>query len=162
MNIDKINSPGSEAVMYLRVSTPEQADPLNLKNQEDGCRRLANQRGIAVSEVILGPGESGRTADRPSFVRLLSHCKANRKRIGFVIVESLSRFARNVADQGASLAELRENSITLLSVAEPNVYNTAAGRMSAGVHGVFNPNFSDALSMKMKDHPAATFPAVPL
>ena len=142
--------------MYLRVSTPEQADPLNLKNQEDGCRRLANQRGIAVAEVILGPGESGRTADRPSFVRLLSYCKTHRKRVGYVIVESLSRFARNVADQGAALAELRENGITLLSVAEPNVDNTAAGRMAAGVHGVFNQYFSDALSEKMKDRSAAS------
>jgi site-specific DNA recombinase len=148
--------PGSEAVMYLRVSTPEQADPLNLKNQEDGCRRLANQRGITVAEVILGPGESERTADRPSFVRLLSYCKVHRKRIGYVIVESLSRFARNVADQGAALAELRENGINLLSVAEPNVDNTAAGRMAAGVHGVFNQYFSDALSEKMKDRSAAS------
>src|ERR1700677_2467811 len=49
MNIAKNNGQGSEAVMYLRVSTPEQADPLNLKNQEDGCRRLATQRNIAVA-----------------------------------------------------------------------------------------------------------------
>jgi site-specific DNA recombinase len=156
MNIANNNRLGTEAVMYLRVSTPEQADPLNLKNQENGCRRLAIQRGIAVAEVILGPGESGRTADRPSFVRLLSYCKANRKTIGYVIVESLSRFARNVADQGAALAELRENGITLLSVAEPNVDNTAAGRLAAGVHGVFNQYFSDALSEKMKDRSAAS------
>jgi site-specific DNA recombinase len=156
MNSAKNNSPGREAAMYLRVSTPEQADPLNLKNQEDGCRRLASQRGIPVAEVILGPGESGRTADRPSFVRLLSYCKAHRNRIGYVIVESLSRFARNVADQGAAIAELRENDITLLSVAEPNVDNTAAGRMAAGVHGVFNQYFSDALSEKMKERSAAS------
>lgn len=156
MNIAKSNGQGPEAVMYLRVSTPEQADPLNLKNQEDSCRKLATQRGIAVAEVILGPGESGRTAERPSFVRLLSYCNAHRKRIGYVIVESLSRFARNVADQGAALAELRENGITLLSVAEPNVDNTAAGRMAAGVHGVFNQYFSDALSEKMKERSAAS------
>ena len=156
MNIVKNTDQGLEAVMYLRVSTPEQADPLNLKNQEDGCRRLATQRGLTVAEVILGPGESGRTADRPSFVRLLSYCEAHRKRIGYVIVESVSRFARNVADQGAALAELRENGITLLSVAEPNVDDTAAGRMAAGVHGVFNQYFSDALSEKMKDRSAAS------
>ena len=156
MNFTKNQRQGSEAVMYLRVSTPEQADPLNLRNQEAGCRRLADQRGITVAEVILGPGESGRTADRPSFVRLLSYCKSNRRRIGYVIVESLSRFARNVADQGAAIAELRENGVTLLSVAEPNVDDTAAGRMAAGVHGVFNQYFSDALSEKMKDRSAAS------
>jgi len=156
MNIAENKRQGSEAVMYLRVSTPEQADPLNLKNQEDGCRRLANQRGIAVAEVILGPGESGRSADRPSFVRLLSYCKAHRNRIGYVIVESLSRFARNVADQGTAIAQLRENGVALLSVAEPNVDDTAAGRMAAGVHGVFNQYFSDALSEKMKERSAAS------
>ncbi len=156
MNFAKNQRHGSEAVMYLRVSTPEQADPLNLENQEAVCRRLANQRGIPVAEVILGPGESGRTADRPSFVRLLSYCKSNRRKIGYVIVESLSRFARNVADQGAAITELRENGVALLSVAEPNVDDTAAGRMAAGVHGVFNQYFSDALSEKMKERSAAS------
>jgi site-specific DNA recombinase len=87
---------------------------------------------------------------------LLSYCKAHRGRIGYVIVESLSRFARNVADQGAAISELRENGITLLSVAEPNLDNTAAGRMAAGVHGVFNQYFSDALSEKMKERSAAS------
>ena len=71
MNIGGNKRMASEAVLYLRVSTPEQADPLNLKNQENGCRRLADLRGIAVAEVILGPGESGRRADRPSFVKLI-------------------------------------------------------------------------------------------
>lgn len=156
MNTREHKRQASEAVLYLRVSTPEQADPLNLKNQEAGCRRLANERGIPVAEVILGPGESGRTADRPSFVRLLSYCKSNRRRIGYVIVESLSRFARNVADQGTAIAELGENGVTLLSVAEPNVDDTAAGRMAAGVHGVFNQYFSDALSEKMKERSAAS------
>ncbi|MGB7929581.1 MAG: recombinase family protein, partial [Terriglobales bacterium] len=156
MNIEDRKRQASEAILYLRGSTLEQADPLNLKNQEDGCRRLAHQRGIVVAEVILGRGESGRKADRPSFVRLLSYCKAHRNRIGYVIVESLSRFARNVADQSAAIAKLQENEITLLSVAEPNVDNTAAGRMAAGVHGVFNQYFSDALSEKMKERSAAS------
>lgn len=156
MNIGTNKRMASEAVLYLRVSTPEQADPLNLKNQENGCRRLADLRSIVVAEVILGPGESGRRADRPSFVKLLSYCKAHRNRIGYVIVESLSRFARNVADQSSAISELRENDITLLSVAEPNVDNTAAGRMAAGVHGVFNQYFSDALSEKMKERSAAS------
>jgi len=156
MKIGDHKREASEAVLNLRVSTPEQADPLNLTNQENGCRRLAHQRGIVVAELILGRGESGRKADRPSFVKLLSFCKANRNRIGYVIVESLSRFARNVADQSAAIAKLQENNITLLSMAEPNVDSTAAGRMAAGVHGVFNQYFSDALSEKMKERSAAS------
>jgi len=89
-------------------------------------------------------------------VRLLSYCKVHRNRIGYVIVESLSRFARNIADQSTAIADLRKNDITLLSLAEPNVDNTAAGRMAAGVTGVFNQYFSDALSEKMKERSAAS------
>src|ERR1019366_1996248 len=95
--------------MYLRVSTPEQADPLNLKNQEDACRRLATQRGIGGDEVILGPGESGRTADRPSFVRLLSYCKAHRQRIGYVIVEPLCAQRRRSGRCPSRVAGERDN-----------------------------------------------------
>ncbi len=146
----------SRAVLYLRVSTPEQADPLNLRNQENACRKLGDQRGLVIAEVFLGPGESGRSADRPSLKQLLHYCKSHRKEIGYVIVESLSRFARNVADQSAAIATLRDNGIALLSVSEPNVDNTAAGRMAAGVHGVFNQYFSDALSEKMKERSAAS------
>lgn len=60
-----------------------------------------------------------------------------------------------VGNFGAATAELGENGIALLSVAEPNVDNTAAGRMAAGFHGVFSQSFSDALSEKMKDQSAA-------
>ena len=89
-------------------------------------------------------------------MKLLSYCKTHRNRIAYVIVESLSRFARNVADQSTAISELRKNDITLLSMAEPNVDSTAAGRMAAGVHGVFNQYFSDALSEKMRDRSAAS------
>src|SRR5260370_16081248 len=145
MNIDKINSPGSEAVMYLRVSTPEQADPLNLKNQEDGCRRLANQRGIAVAEVILGPGESGRTADRPSFVRLLSYCKAKpqENRLCYRrVVEPLCSQCRRSGCCPCRAAGERHNSALCGGT---KCYNTAAGRMAAGVHGSLNQYLSDPL-----------------
>jgi len=129
---------------------------MNLERQEGTCKRLCEQRGLPVAEAIIGPGESGRTADRSSFVRLLAYCKANRRSVGFVVVESLSRFARNVKDQGNAIAELREHGIILLSVAEPNIDDTAAGRLAANIHGAFNQYFSDALSEKMRDRSAAS------
>ena len=140
MKIRAIKRESSEAVLYLRVSAPEQADPLNLKNQETGCRRLAEQRGIAVAEVILGPGESGRSADRPSFVKLLSYCKTHRNRIGYVIVESLSRFARNVADQSAAI--LSYERMTSLCFRRQNrtltVQRQAAWRLAfMGIQSIF-------------------------
>ena len=150
------DSQPSKAVLYLRVSTIDQADPLNLRNQENGCRRFADQRGLVVAEVIIGPGESGRSADRPSFKQLFSYCKSHRNEIRYVIVESLSRFARNVADQNDAISELHENGIALLSTTEPNIDRTAIGLMAANLHGTYNQYFSDALSEKMKERSAAS------
>jgi len=84
------------AVIYVRVSTDEQAEgTLNLKNQEQKCRDFCLERGYAVLMVFIDPGQSARTADRPKFRRMIAYCKAHQREIGCVVVQDLSRFARN-------------------------------------------------------------------
>ena len=139
------------AVVYVRVSTDEQAvGALNLSNQEQKCRDYCGQKGYSVQEVFVDPGESARTADRPEFQRMLAYCKAHRQ-VGYVVVQDLSRFARNNGDQAQFIAELGKHGVRLCSVDEPNVDDTAAGKLAANIHGTFNQYFSDALSEKMKD-----------
>ena len=143
---------GIGAVIYVRVSTDEQADgALNLKNQEQKCRNYCDQKGYPVTRVFVDPGESARTADRPEFLRMLAYCKVNRREVGYVIVQDLSRFARNNGDQSQFISELGKHGVKLCSVYEPSVDDTAAGKLAANIHGTFNQFFSDALSEKMKD-----------
>lgn len=48
---------GNGAVLYIRVSTDEQANgPLNLSNQEQRCRDYCNRNGLTVVEVFIDPG----------------------------------------------------------------------------------------------------------
>jgi DNA invertase Pin-like site-specific DNA recombinase len=144
------------AVIYVRVSTDEQADgALNLSNQEQKCRTYCDQKDFAVLQVFVDPGESARTADRPEFQRMLAYCKAHREEIGYIVVQDLSRFARNNGDQARFIAELGKFGVRLCSVYEPNVDDTAAGKLAANIHGTFNQYFSDALSDKMKDRTRA-------
>ena len=83
---------GIGAVLYVRVSTDEQADdPLNLSNQEQKCRSLCEQRGYQVVWVFVDSGESARTADRPEFQRMLDFCKTHRHEVGYVGLQDLSR-----------------------------------------------------------------------
>ena len=59
---------GTGAVIYVRVSTDEQADgPLNLSNQQKKCAEFCAQKGLSVAAIFLDPGESARSADRPEF-----------------------------------------------------------------------------------------------
>jgi site-specific DNA recombinase len=144
-------TPRMGGVIYLRVSYDEQVDPVNLGNQEQKCRCYCNEKGINVLRVFIDPGESARTADRPEFQRMLAFCKARRREVGYVVVQDLSRFARNNRDQAEFITELTTNGVKLCSVYEPSVDDTASGKLAANIHGTFNQYFSDSLSEKMKD-----------
>ena len=143
---------GDGAVLYVRVSTDEQANgPLNLGNQERRCREYCQQRGWRVMEVFIDPGESARSVDRPEFQRMLAYCREHRREIRYVVVQDLSRFARNNQDQAQTIGELGRIGVLLRSTYESNIDETAAGRLAANIFGTFNQYFSDALSEKMRD-----------
>jgi site-specific DNA recombinase len=140
-----------DAVLYARVSTEEQANKAyNLSNQLEVCRTFAEQKGFPRDREFIDAGKSARSTDRPEFQRMLEYCRVNRQ-IGYVIVQDLSRFARNNEDQARTINELKAVGVILCSVREPNVDNTATGRLAANMLGSFNQYFSDALSEKMAD-----------
>ena len=140
------------AVLYVRVSTDEQADgPFNLINQEKRCSELCKQRGWPVVDVFIDRGESARSADRPEFKRMLAFCKTRRREVRYVVVQDLSRFARNLRDQVQAMAELLRIGILVRSANETNIDETASGKLAASILGGFNEYFSNSLSEKMKD-----------
>jgi site-specific DNA recombinase len=148
------------AVIYVRVSTDEQAQgPLNLENQEKRCREYCERKGLPVGAIFVDPGESARSTDRPEFRRMLDYCKAHRREVRYVVVQDLSRFARNLLDQADAIRELRNHGVLLRSTYESNIDETAAGKLAANIHGAFNQYFSDSLSEKMRDRMLASVAA---
>jgi site-specific DNA recombinase len=143
------------AVLYTRVSTDEQADDLNLGKQEDLCRSFCSSKGYNVLRVFEDV-ESARTTDRPAFQEMRSFCRHHRHELDYVVVQDLSRLARNAVDQGQCIADLRALGVKLCSTYEQNVDDTAAGRFAAGILGTVNEFFSNSLSEKMKDRMRAS------
>ena len=146
------------AVLYVRVSTDEQAiGPFNLNNQEKRCSEYCERNGLRVLKIFTDSGASGRSAmNRVEFQNMLAYCKASRREVGFVIVQDLSRFARDAKDQANAIFELEKNGVCVRSVYEPNVNETAAGKLAANILAAFNQHFSDSLSEKMKDRTRAS------
>jgi site-specific DNA recombinase len=143
---------GKKAVVYIRVSTDPQAeDALNLDNQEERCRIYCRQKGLSVVTTFKDAGESARTSDRPEFQRMLAYCKARRNEISYVVVQDLSRFARNHRDQADAICDLGRCGVLLRSTYEPNIDETAAGKLAANILGAFNQFFSDSHSEKQQD-----------
>jgi DNA invertase Pin-like site-specific DNA recombinase len=81
---------------------------------------------------------------------MLKSCKENKKKVSHLLVADLSRLARNVVDQGQTVVTLAELGINLVSVDEPNLDESAAGKLLKNVLGSMDQFFSDSLSEKTK------------
>lgn len=144
----------SGAVLYIRVSTPEQADqihnlPTQTRKVEDRCKH----DGLPVLKKFVD-AESARTDDRTQFQEMLKYCRVHRGKVTHVVFADLSRLARNIEDQASTLGTFKQLSITPVSCDE-RIEDSAAGRMAVNMLGVVNQFYSDSLSERIRYRMAA-------
>ena len=153
------NAHPMSAVLYIRVSTSKQAQQAyNLPTQQTKLKDHCGRNGWDVLKEFVDT-DSARTDDRPQFQAMLEFCRNRKHKVTYVVVADLSRLARNVVDQGTTIAELTRLGIKLVSVDEPNIDDTAAGRLSANLLGAMNQFFSDSLSERIRYRMKAGFDA---
>src|SRR5881296_3498066 len=84
-------------VGYIRVSTEEQAQSgLGLEAQERMLRAYCAAKGIALGDVLVDAGYSGKNRNRPGIAELLR--RARERRVGTVITVKIDRLSRRVID----------------------------------------------------------------
>ena len=143
------------AVLYIRVSTAEQADqtnnlPTQTRKVEERCQR----EGLPVLQKFIDAGESARNTDRPQFQAMLQYCRTHRGKVTHVVFADLSRLARNIQDQGSTLTTFKQLGITPMSCDE-RIEDSAAGMLSVNMLGMINQFYSDSLSERIRYRMAA-------
>ena len=74
------------AILYIRVSTDEQADKgYSLKHQEERLRKYCEVQGIQVIELYQDD-YSAKTFNRPEFTRLLNTLKRHRAKADLLFI----------------------------------------------------------------------------
>jgi DNA invertase Pin-like site-specific DNA recombinase len=127
---------GPTAVIYIRVSTKEQAerdgDPegYSIPAQREACKRKATNMGALVIEEFVDRGESAKTANRPELQRMLAFVSENR--VTYAIVHKVDRLARSRADDVAINLALKQCGVELVSVSE-NIDQTPSGLLLHGI-----------------------------
>lgn len=127
---------GATAVIYLRVSTKEQAvkggeaEGFSIPAQREACKRKAESLQAVVVEEFADRGESAKTADRPDLQRLLKFVAE--QPVKYVIVHKVDRLARNRADDVAINLALQQAGAELVSVSE-NIDQTPSGLLLHGI-----------------------------
>ena len=142
--------------LYLRVSSPRQADGVSLADQEAVCRAYAERLGWRVVEVYTEAGRSAfteRMEKRVAFQQLLADARA--RKFDYALVYKLNRFARKALIQFQAGAELERYKVEIKSATEEIDRKTASGRLNFGVLAVIAEAQSDQLSEKMRDTRAA-------
>ncbi len=86
-----------QAVIYCRVSSPKQVtEGHGLASQETRCREYAKHKGYDVIDVFRDEGLSGKLLDRPNMKAMLSYIKKRRADKLVVVIDDISRLARNI------------------------------------------------------------------
>ena len=105
---------------YFRTSSAsnvgEEKD--SLRRQQTAVNAFASRQGYQTVDEFYDPAVSGSDAieDRPGFAALLDRIETNGVRT--VIVEDLSRFAREMKAHVLGIALLRERKVRLLSASD--------------------------------------------
>jgi DNA invertase Pin-like site-specific DNA recombinase len=90
------NSTQKQAVIYCRISDPKQAVRGDgLRSQETRCREYARHRNYGVIEVFQD-NITGKHAQRPGMKAMLTCLRKNRSKKLVVIIDDISRMARQV------------------------------------------------------------------
>lgn len=127
---------GPIAVMYLRVSTKEQAEKggteegYSIPAQREANLRKAEALGARVIEEFVDAGESARKADRPQLMKMIEYVAEHQ--VNYCIVHKVDRLARNRADDVAIHLALRDAGVTLVSASE-NIDETPSGMLLHGI-----------------------------
>lgn len=125
------------AAIYARYSSENQR-PESIEDQLSACRRLAQSRGLRVQEehVYFDRAASGARRDRQGLNSLLTASELGHFNV--VLVDDLSRLARDNYLMLSVLAELRFNGVEVISVADGLETNDEECMLGIQVRGIFN------------------------
>jgi DNA invertase Pin-like site-specific DNA recombinase len=148
---DGVAEPGlpaalKRAVIYLRVSTTEQAettadgDGLSIAAQRAAAFKKAQELGAEVVDEYVDRGESAKSADRPA-LQILMHRLKSLSDIDFVIVHKVDRLARNRADDANLTVDIYKHGAKLVSCTE-SIDDTPSGKLVHGIMATINEWYS--------------------
>lgn len=98
-----------QAILYCRVSSKRQIEEGHgLESQATRCRDYAERKGYEVIKVFEERAVSGGVFDRPSFNALLAFIKNHASSGIVVVIDDISRFARDIESHWALRRTLKD------------------------------------------------------
>ena len=125
------------AAIYARYSSENQR-PESIDDQVSACRKLAHERGYVIEDqhIFSDRAASGARKDRQGLGNLLAASEC--EEFDVVLVDELSRLARDNYLMLSILAELRFNGVQVVSVADGLDTDDEENMLGIQIRGIFN------------------------
>ena len=108
-----------KAIIYIRVSTDEQADKgYSMRHQKEFLRKYCEMNSIQMVEVVK-EDYSAKTFLRPAFNVLLMKLKNRKIKVDYLIFTKWGRFSRNAPDAYAMISALNKIGIEPQAIEQP-------------------------------------------
>ena len=123
--------------IYARYSSENQR-PESIEDQVSACRRLAAERGFTVLEdhIYTDKAQSGARRDRQALSALVEAAKSSQ--FEAVLVDDLSRLARDNYLMLSVIAELHFEGVRVISVADGLDSDDEEATLGIQIRGIFN------------------------
>jgi len=125
------------AAIYARYSSENQR-PESIDDQVSACRKLAKLRSLTISDdhIYADQAQSGARSDRPALAALITGARSGE--FDVVLVDDLSRLARDNHLMLSIIAELHFEGIRVISVADGLDNTDEESTLAIQVRGIFN------------------------
>ena len=125
------------AAIYARYASENQR-PESIDDQVSACRKLAKAQSLTVSDehIYADQAQSGARSDRPALAVLMTAARAGEFQV--VLVDDLSRLARDNHLMLSIIAELHFERIRVISVADGLDSTDEESTLAIQVRGIFN------------------------
>lgn len=119
-------------IAYYRYSSALQ-DETSIEAQQDAVHRYATKQGVRIIAEFFDRETSGKTDDRPDFIRSIEMIKSGAMKPDFYFVHKVDRFARNRYDSVMYKHELKKRGIKYVAVDQPFDNTTPEGVLMEGM-----------------------------
>ena len=141
----------TKAFSYLRVSSEGQKSGDGFARQQQAIAEYAKTHTIAVKQTFkeVVSGTVG-PLDRPVFTELMAALLANG--VKTVLVENLSRLARDLMIQETILGDFQKRGLSIISVQEPDLcVNDPSRKLMRCLLGAFHEYEKQMIVLKLKN-----------
>lgn len=125
----------NRAALYIRVSTPEQAqEGYSVGEQKERLIAYCKAKGWVIADIYVDGGYTGSNLNRPGMQRLISETD----KFDLVLVYKLDRLSRSQRDTLYLIEEVfRPNNVDFISMQESFDTSTPFGKAMVGLLAVF-------------------------